>query len=71
HDNWGTSCQTKAYGSCPVYCTANEMTCWVAQYDANGTIDYYSSWTEVCANMSEGCPCDATWEKKCTSHGYS
>eukprot|EP00439_Symbiodinium_sp_Y106_P035275 s3413_g4.t1 len=71
HDNWGHWCQTKAYGSCPVYCTANEMTCWVAPYDANGTIDYYSSWTEVCANISEGCPCDSTWEKKCTSHGYS
>ena len=26
---------------------------------ANGTIDYYASWTEVCANMSEGRPvCD-------------
>ncbi|CAE7701391.1 unnamed protein product, partial [Symbiodinium pilosum] len=52
------------------YCAAHEMSCWVAPYFANGSINYYASWTETCANTTDGCPCHSTWEKQCTSQGY-
>ncbi|CAE7024210.1 unnamed protein product, partial [Symbiodinium natans] len=70
HDNHGNWCQAKVYGSCPVQCQAHEMTCWLTPYDASGNPDYMGTYTETCANMTEGCPCNPTWEKPCTSYGY-
>ncbi|CAE7227812.1 unnamed protein product, partial [Symbiodinium sp. CCMP2592] len=47
------------------------MVCWVAPYDSDGNILYDTDWTETCANITDGCPCNAQWERQCTSHGYT
>eukprot|EP00931_Biecheleriopsis_adriatica_P021932 TRINITY_DN1420_c0_g2_i1.p1 TRINITY_DN1420_c0_g2~~TRINITY_DN1420_c0_g2_i1.p1 ORF type:complete len:2017 (+),score=244.24 TRINITY_DN1420_c0_g2_i1:59-6109(+) len=65
-DEWGHSwCNVNAHGSCPVTCAAHEHTCWITPYDQYGEVDWSGSWSEVCANATEGCPCDTTWEKQC------
>ncbi|CAE7438439.1 unnamed protein product, partial [Symbiodinium natans] len=71
HDNWGTWCQVLAWGSCPVQCTTDQIVCWVTPYNSDGTIDYSGTWTETCGNATEGCPCNPTWERQCTSYGYT
>jgi len=70
-DNWGTWCQSKVYGSCPVTCGADEMICWITPYDDSGNVLYDAMWNETCAPTSSGCPCNEKWEKQCTSYGYT
>eukprot|EP00931_Biecheleriopsis_adriatica_P079800 TRINITY_DN5314_c0_g1_i2.p1 TRINITY_DN5314_c0_g1~~TRINITY_DN5314_c0_g1_i2.p1 ORF type:complete len:1870 (+),score=322.07 TRINITY_DN5314_c0_g1_i2:319-5610(+) len=66
-DEWGYSwCNVKVYGSCPKTCAAHEHKCWITPYDQNGDVDWSASWTEVCANITDGCPCHQTWERQCT-----
>ena len=71
HDNYGTWCQVKAWGSCPVHCTAEQMTCCITPYNADGTVDHMGVWTEQSANITDGCPCNPTWEHQCTFEGQS
>eukprot|EP00439_Symbiodinium_sp_Y106_P003634 s3280_g1.t1 len=64
---WGSYCQSKVYGSCPVSCTADQLYCYETPYDDNGEIDWYGTWKETCANATDGCPCHPEWEKSCGS----
>ncbi|CAE7731269.1 unnamed protein product [Symbiodinium necroappetens] len=63
-------CEAKVWGGCPVYCTSDQITCWVTPYKADGTIDD-EGWTESCADAVDGCPCDPVWEQKCTYAGVN
>jgi len=71
--SWGYSyCQTKHGGyTCPISCKDNEHYCTTIPYDEFGNENYSAPWQESCADPEVGCPCDATWEHKCTGDGYS
>ncbi|CAL1131614.1 unnamed protein product [Cladocopium goreaui] len=66
--SWGYSyCQTKHGGyTCPISCKDNEHYCTTIPYDEFGNENYSAPWQESCADPEVGCPCDATWEHKCT-----
>eukprot|EP00933_Yihiella_yeosuensis_P013153 TRINITY_DN1231_c0_g1_i2.p1 TRINITY_DN1231_c0_g1~~TRINITY_DN1231_c0_g1_i2.p1 ORF type:complete len:1693 (+),score=314.93 TRINITY_DN1231_c0_g1_i2:75-5153(+) len=51
---------------CPLQCKETEMKCMGMVYNANGQPDYTKEGNETCAEMKAGCPCDATWEEKCS-----
>ncbi|CAJ1333146.1 unnamed protein product, partial [Effrenium voratum] len=72
-DEWSAYCWDKSWGSCPLYCGAEETYCYSYVYDATGEVNWTAPMTEFCGNVTTGCPCDATWEHKCTdaAYGYS
>lgn len=64
-EDW-SYCQPKSHGSCPLSCTATEHHCFTTPYDAEGFVDYEAEWEESCVTAADGCPCDSTWEKRCS-----
>lgn len=64
-EDW-SYCQPKSDGSCPLSCTATEHHCFTTPYDAEGFVDYEAEWEESCVTAADGCPCDSTWEKRCS-----
>ncbi|CAJ1413767.1 unnamed protein product, partial [Effrenium voratum] len=72
-DEWSAYCWDKSWGGCPLYCGAEETYCYRYIYDATGEVNWTAPMTEFCGNVTTGCPCDATWEHKCTdaAYGYS
>ncbi|CAE8635218.1 unnamed protein product, partial [Polarella glacialis] len=67
-DSWGSWCQAQMMGSCPITCGVDQTICYAAPYDAEGNADYMASalGNQSCADISEGCSCNADWEVKCS-----
>ncbi|CAE8629270.1 unnamed protein product [Polarella glacialis] len=66
NDSMGSWCQPKTYGDCPITCGMNQTSCYATTYDAEGNANYTAPGQQSCANISEGCPCNAKWEEKCS-----
>eukprot|EP00434_Breviolum_minutum_P034367 symbB.v1.2.030416.t1/scaffold3426.1/size60583/1 len=70
-DEWSAYCWDKSWGSCPVSCTGDQTYCSSYVYDSEGNVNWTAPVEQFCANLSTGCPCDATWEDKCVDTVYN